>query len=354
MAESDRHGANINVVIVGRTNAGRKGMSWGHVRQIICDADPTWAGRNYSGLSSGEGLIHAVRDRVEKPGEDGDIKVVDDGVDDKRLLVQESEFSSVLKVASREGNTLSDLIRLAWDRGNLQTMTRSSPCKATGAHVSIIGHITPDELTKLITDTDVANGFCNRFGWACSRRARVLPEGGRPDSRAMAELTGKVSDALRWAQMAGELRRDPAAREIWFREYERLTDDRPGLLGAVTARAAPMVMRIAMIFALTDKSMVVSADHLKAALAVWKYCDDSCAVIFGKRLGDAVADAIIKALRSKPEGMSRTEIRDLFDRHQTSGRITAALAALQDKGWAAMELKQTGGRPIEWWRAVAL
>jgi hypothetical protein len=67
-----------------------------------------------------------------------------------------------------------------------------------------------------------------------------------------------------------------------------------------------------------------------------------------------VADAIIKALRSKPEGMSRTEIRDLFDRHQTSGRITAALAALQDKGWAAMELKQTGGRPIEWWRAVAL
>ncbi|MBI4512277.1 MAG: hypothetical protein HY698_21770 [Deltaproteobacteria bacterium] len=41
--------------------------------------------------------------------------VVDPGVDDKRLLVIETEFARVLQVHTREGNTLSDIIRQAWD-----------------------------------------------------------------------------------------------------------------------------------------------------------------------------------------------------------------------------------------------
>ena len=62
-----------------------------------------------SGLSSGEGLIWAVRD----PGENGDGQS-DSGVADKRRIVLDGEFASTLKVLGRQGNTLSPVIRNAW------------------------------------------------------------------------------------------------------------------------------------------------------------------------------------------------------------------------------------------------
>ena len=71
--------------------------------------------------------------------------VIDDGVLDKRLFVIESEFANVLKVMAREGNTLSPVLRRAWDTGDLRTLTKNSPARATGAHISIIGHITRQE-----------------------------------------------------------------------------------------------------------------------------------------------------------------------------------------------------------------
>ena len=66
---------------------------------------------------------------------------------------------------SREGNTLSAIIRQAWDSGNLHPLTKNSPIRATDAHISIIGHITREELLRYLTETEQANGFANRFIW---------------------------------------------------------------------------------------------------------------------------------------------------------------------------------------------
>lgn len=173
MAEADRHGMNLNAALVGETSKGRKGTSWGHSRRLFQSVDAEWTeNRILNGLSSGEGLIWAVRDEItkdeairEKGRATGEYQrvVIDLGVKDKRLLVLESEFASTLRVMSREGNTLSAIIRQAWDSGNLRTMTKNSPAQATGAHVSIIAHITRDELCRLIDTTEASNGFCNRF-----------------------------------------------------------------------------------------------------------------------------------------------------------------------------------------------
>ncbi|MCI0825302.1 MAG: hypothetical protein J4N90_11165, partial [Chloroflexi bacterium] len=94
-------------------------------------------------MSSGEGLIWAVRDPIEKTDpvkEKGrhtgayETTIIDQGVTDKRLLVYEPEFASVLRVMSRDSNTLSTQIRQAWDSGTLRTMTKNNPAVATGAH----------------------------------------------------------------------------------------------------------------------------------------------------------------------------------------------------------------------------
>ena len=84
----------------------------------------------------------------------------------------------MLKVMTREGNTLSPVIRSAWDSGDLRSLTKNSPARATGAHVSIIGHITKDELRRLLTETESANGFANRFLFlGCA--AQQVPAGRR-------------------------------------------------------------------------------------------------------------------------------------------------------------------------------
>ena len=133
----------------------------GRVRAVAKVADETWSGdRLKGGLSSGEGLINEVRDPVQKyDPKEKTFEIIDPGATDKRLMIVEPEFAGALAVAERHGNTLSPLIRRAWDGDKLATMTRNSPLLATGAHISMIGHITEDELRARITRTDLANGF---------------------------------------------------------------------------------------------------------------------------------------------------------------------------------------------------
>ena len=66
-AEADRHAGNENVAFVGETSRSRKGSVQGQARRLYESADPDWtAHRMVSGLSSGEGLIWAVRDPIAK------------------------------------------------------------------------------------------------------------------------------------------------------------------------------------------------------------------------------------------------------------------------------------------------
>ena len=196
----DTHHLNLFAVLVGETAKGRKGTSWGYTRNLMHAADASWCvERIMNGLSSGEGLIHAVRDHVMKKNKKGEEELEDEGVLDKRLLVLEPEFASILKVASREGNTLSAIIRQGWDGDRLQVMTRNNPIKATGAHLSMLGHVTKDELLRHLTDTEAANGFANRYLWIMVRRSKELPFGGEWSTVDTAVLTRRLKAALEFA-----------------------------------------------------------------------------------------------------------------------------------------------------------
>jgi hypothetical protein len=130
--EATRHHPNQFLVLIGDSARSRKGSSWDHVHRLITGADPQVTARILTGLSSGEGLIHSVRDPAGQ----------DPGASDRRLLVIEPEFVSVLKNVSREISTLSPTLRSAWDGRPLAILTRTAPARATGAHISVIGHIT--------------------------------------------------------------------------------------------------------------------------------------------------------------------------------------------------------------------
>ena len=104
----------------------------------MADVDASIGQRTLTGLSSGEGLIWAVRDPTAQ----------DPGIGDQRLLVIEPEFASVLKASGREISTLSPTLRCAWDGRPLAILTRTAPARATSAHIALIGHITQTELRR--------------------------------------------------------------------------------------------------------------------------------------------------------------------------------------------------------------
>ncbi len=100
-AGGDRHHPNLFICAVGPTANGRKGSAAGPVRMFFETIHDEWVASMQSGLSSGEGLIWAVRDPVTrrektstgrgKPATYEDV-CVDSGIEDKRLLVHQSEF----------------------------------------------------------------------------------------------------------------------------------------------------------------------------------------------------------------------------------------------------------------------
>lgn len=344
-AEGDRHHAVLFTAIVGQTAKGRKGTSEGRVRQLARDVDEQWASnRIKSGLSTGEGLTFEVRDaQIEGKNPDA-------GEPDKRLLVIEPELARVLSVSERQGNTLSATVRQVWDCPKLLApMTKTNRCAATDPHISVIGHITRDELRRLLPDTARSNGFANRFLWVAVRRSKVLPEGGV--DIAVGDIAARIAHAVKLARLRGEIRRDEGAKTVWARVYPELSEGKPGLLGSVTSRAESQVMRLALVYALLDGCDSIKQQHLAAALAVWDYCERSARFIFGDSLGDPTADMILKALRRNPRGMTRTEIGACFDRNKSSSEVGRALAVLSEYGLARMDRAAGGGRPAEVWTA---
>jgi hypothetical protein len=161
LVESTQHGPNLFVLKVGDSSKARKGTGEDRTSFLFRKVDESWAERRlHTGLSSGEGVIWEVRDPIVKLVKDGKStgaamieETLDPGIEDKRLLVIESEFAGALRVMQREGNILSRVLRDAWDKGSLATMTKNSPARATGACVSVIGHITATELRQCLDKT---------------------------------------------------------------------------------------------------------------------------------------------------------------------------------------------------------
>lgn len=338
VADASEHPARLNVVLVGETSRSRKGTARANIRKLMNEADPGWSDRRVmGGLASGEGLIAAVADPTAES----------QGAADKRLLIVEPEFARLLGVAGREGSTLSPIVRDAWDTGKLRVMTRKDPLVATGAHVSILGHITREELRRRLSSTEAANGFANRFLFAMVRRSQLLPYGGDLDDSDQRALGAKVRHALERGRTIGLLRRTVAANDRWAELYSEMAEgDAGGLVGAITARPEAQTLRLSVAYALLDGSRTIDVEHLEAAYAVWRYCEASAAWIFGDALGDDVADQLLEGLRRAGRaGLDGTEQRDLFARHVSGPRLELARRRLEEAGLAETVSRPTGGRP---------
>ena len=143
----------------------------------------------------------------------------------------------------------------------LATLTRNNALAATGAHISIVGHITDDELRTRLTRTDAANGFANRFLFAVIKRSKLLPFGGGLADHDLLHLGERLKIAIDRAKNIGRVQMTPAARKLWENVYAALSEGQPGLVGAVTARAEAQTVRLALLYALLDSKDEIDELH---------------------------------------------------------------------------------------------
>jgi len=207
--------------------------------------------------------------------------------------------------------------------------------------------------------TESDNGFANRFLWACVKRSKLLPEGGKLGNISEFDsifnpLIEKLKTAVNFAREINEIQRDDDARILWREIYPKLSEGRPGLFGAVTARAEAQTMRLACLYAFLDLSPAIRIEHLHAAIAIWTYCEESAKYIFGNYLGDPVADSIKQALDEIPSGLTRTDISsNILKRNVKASRINEALNKLFASGFAYKEKEEVEScRPTVRWFSI--
>jgi hypothetical protein len=358
---SVNHYPNIYVIIAGRTARSRKGTSAQDVRTVIESADPDWARNNVkSGISSGEGIIEMVRD-ARFAMQKGTLVCTADGVDDKRLLLDEREFSSTLSKMKQETNIVSQVLRKAWDcyPPVLSTSTKHNPSTATEPLISMVAHVTIDELRQRLDKLSITDGFGNRFLYSCVDRSKLLAHGGNHDPAAIDALGARTRAAVEAAQMLGRITMTPEAAALWVEIYDalerpELTDE---LINHVIARAAPQMLRLALLYALLDGAAQIEPPHLKAAQALWQFCEASTRYVFCNLSSDRVADTILCELQdARPEGMHRSAfIHDIFGRNVRAYEIKQALRKLAAAGKVRREVQRPAngfGRSREVWFAV--
>ena len=346
----DVHHARLFMLHVGRSSKGRKGTATALTKKIIAAiekkhektsgsyAAPFCGNVHTGGLSTREGLALLIHDGIKQGKEEIP------PIADKRLFVIESEFSNVLHQGKRDGNTLSGALRDGWDGLSIKPATKSAKVWATDPHIAVYANITPSELTGLMDSRELTNGFANRFLMFWAERSRIEPDPLPVPPNLVDWLADRTMAVIKFAKGDYPATQDGAtaymtdgARVLFSKIYrEELTANFDGdKISAIIERRAPMLKRIALLFALTDLTRVIEEKHVIAALAWVRYHRDSVLFIFNnsvaeeatKESGDA-AIKILDYLRTHGKTSRSALYKKCFSGHLSSGSLDAAIDSL--------------------------
>lgn len=307
---------------------------------------PDYASYATSGLSSGEGLIERVRDASGK----------DEGVGDKRLLCVETEFGTVMARAARDGSTLAETCRQAWQGDRLAVMNRKG-FGASWSHIGIIGHIAPKDFRRRLAAADLAGGTFNRYLPLYVERSKRLPIPEGTGYSTVHALGGKLGHQLAEAHGITRLQLDREATQLWCDElYDEFTeaDDEEAAWAEFMRRAAAYCLRIGGIYAVLDGRKLISKDDLAAAGALVRYSGMSARYVLGSQLRDPRMERLTRAITEAGEqGLTRTQISALYSRKLTSALLDELLDELVAVGGYEVIQVQTGGRSAAVYRKTS-
>lgn len=349
-----RHPPSVWGILVGGTSLGAKGSADAAARLVLMEVDKAFMlTRVLPSLSTGEGLIHQVRDPSDKEDKDG--CPLDEGVSDKRLYVVVPEFRTVIAQAKRDNSTLAPVLRSAWDSADVLSVPNrgDNAYRATAAHIAMMAHVTPGEFRKKMDPAEIAGGTLNRYLLIASRESKNLPDETEFPEEILWDLSKRVREQVAVAKALGDktIFKTEEAQRLWVQQYAGLknptgarSEEEEGIVASVVTRGRPHVLRLALTYALLDGRSIIGTEHLLAALALWRYSLDSSYWLFR---GYGVDPELVKLrafIDGTPEGRTRADITNIcFGRHATATPLDDLLKLLGD-GYEECPIP-TAGRP---------
>ena len=350
--EATQRHPNLFLAVVGGTASG-KGTSWRWAEWVMRGLDDAYVNeRITTAVGSGEGLLAKITDPVVTLNSKGEETVAIDGSPDKRVLYLEEELGQLFsKMMSQD--SLEKMVTKGWDSGRLETTTKKEAMHCENPHVSIIGHITPDELTSRLEARLIDNGFSNRWLYLVIKPTQVKFDSPTPDEiNGLTEVRDEMIDGLKRFSVSGgdEFVFTPDAKDAYL-ETARYLYDHPhsGAMVKQDARARPLLFKLAMIYAAIDGSNKIEVDHFLAARSLWAYCSRSARAFFGTKSGNENVDRFMELWRWNGfADMTLSDVSDLFSRNMNASKRNQMLDVLARDGVLRVEkgVAESGRAPM--------
>lgn len=255
-----------------------------------------------------------------------------------RALVLISEMSALLKKAKKESSrdVIEKIMELYDCPDQIDHPTKVLPFTVFKPYLTILATTTLGKLEKWLAQEDVEGGFANRFTYFIGEAAQPLPIPLEPDRNLINVLINDVLKPIRRKYRHTRISLDPGAEQIWRRWYTEWWT-RAGaneLVEQVISRLPDHVMKLAMIYAVTEHCDRIYDDHMAAAIAVGDYWEHALNVVFaefGLSKAARIEQRIIKLLEE--ERRTKRQLRQALGGHYcTTEEFNRALEALLRAG----------------------
>ncbi|MGB2590961.1 MAG: DnaB-like helicase N-terminal domain-containing protein [Candidatus Acidiferrum sp.] len=336
----DIHYPNLFTLIVGDTSAG-KGQAFSATKLLMGLIDPSWTSHCKYSAASGEAIV----------------KMASEIGDDGRLCLAMNEMSVLLNGAKRDGSNTSGYLRMGWDGIPLENNRARSSEVARDYLLSLIGHITPEELTEIFANVDWYNGMANRFLWATVRKSKTVSRSEKLPN--FADVSKTIQDLLSLPRI-GQVRFTDEGGRYWDEWVHGLTDH-DGKLGASQQRIRPNALRIAQIYAALNERRLslglsghyaIEPEHIAAAIEIVTRSRESIAWFLDRpmKIDARVAMDEVAKFRTdmnKHGGqMTGRQLAALFSHKTPEQRMEIASRA---GGKIRSRPSAKGGRPADVW-----
>lgn len=254
--------ANLFTLLVGKSGKTRKDTAIRRGIRMITDSHLTDKG------TLANVVTHVITDVGSSEA------LMDELATHPNLTLYSTEFSKLMGNARRKAtSTIIPTLMQAWDAPPIMSsLTRGNPVEAHYPYMTVIAATQPEILANIMSEEDVYSGFANRWFFIPGEPTNTpIPSPPSVDIVLQRELYNQLRSRRDQASRHTHgipLAADATLRwEQWYvSDYHRDSDTPEE--DAMRPRHASLIRKLALIYAATEGSPVITLDHLEASIAV--------------------------------------------------------------------------------------
>ena len=310
---------NFYVVLLGESEQTKKTTSIRFGQTVYGALAKSVGAQSIMGISSAEGLLRALG-QMPPVDEEVDEEIVIEG---RPSLMFMEEFSTMLRKARQESlANLTPMVTALYDTPEEVSLpTRRSPLRVMHPMLSILGGTTPDWIESSLKEEEIMGGFANRFIFTTGDPKAPVVFPIKPElSPTIAHIAGALGF---WKTSDNVMTWSDDAKEVWkdfYTWWRIIRAPMRGVSSVVTSRVPEQIVKIAMVFAALDRSVVIERRHMYNAVQLGKSTFDTTLDIFGHwPMSEAgKLESRILEMLENDSPLSRSELH-----RRLSGRVRA-------------------------------